>query len=177
MCPGLTSLSPEPCYQHAGLAGPGPREGARVRFSPAVWLALLSSRMGLCSLQRKEPEAGPRRPACWLGAASTNVDHAPSPSLRIQKQAPEMWFHRLRSSCSSALPHLQDSWPGLVFGAQVTRQQTLVVFWNPGPFPQDLILPNAWDGASCGQGALLVGAQPRTGPGLGGRLKGCEGGR
>lgn len=106
-----------------------------MRFSPAVWLALLSSRMGLWGLQRKEPEAGPRLPACWLGAASTNGDQAPSPSLRIQKRTPEMCFHHLRSSCSSALPHLQDSWPGVVFGAQVTLAAAFGGFLEPWTIP------------------------------------------
>lgn len=52
-----------------------------------------------------------------------------------------------------------------------------MVSWNPGPFPQDLILPNSRDGASRGQRTLLIGAQLRTGPGSGGQLEGREGGR
>ncbi|EAW59732.1 hCG1820541, partial [Homo sapiens] len=55
--------------QQGVLARPGPGEGAWVQFSPAVWLALLSSRMGLWGLCGEGRSWEPGLPVCRLDAA------------------------------------------------------------------------------------------------------------
>ena len=53
-----------------------------------------------------------------------------------------------------------------------------MVFWNLGYFSQDLILPDSWDGASPGWTPGPPGrCSVERGPGWGGQLEGCEGGR
>lgn len=72
--------------QQGVLARPGPGEGAWVRFSPAVWLALLSSRMGLWGLCGEGRSWEPGLPVCLLDAASTGMDQATSPSQMLGMQ-------------------------------------------------------------------------------------------
>lgn len=80
VCLGSASLALEPssCEQRS-LPRPGSGAGAWLQFSPAVWLALLSSRMGLRG-PTWEPGVGPGLPVCWLDVASMNTDQALLPA-------------------------------------------------------------------------------------------------